>query len=508
MAALVLVAACSSGNDRNRPTGPDEESAESDAGETRTADEQLPLVASPVGVYADTGVYFTTVDLEQFVVAVDLEERRELWRRPSHQHGRIPGVMFSPYIDVEAGAVVVTAYDDRDQAVELVSFDLESGRERWRRQSGWAESHPYRCVEDELLCLATDTGLEQYDPDGGAFAEVVEGGLERSIGQDGDLRLSADSSGNRVELGEIVRGGYEARWQHPLSELVPAEVASDYGPAGGWSGEVDRATGRVLFWLGALPPQGVYEDPDYKVSNEELQAYGEAGFLVGLVDADGSPMLGVTGVYSCRDMPFEVDVFWTCEGVKTVEADDYDDDGILDPQPVFSTMVRRSAQNPNGELTVELPAPVPYYGGGIQPTSDPDRFLLTPSSQDADPYVLDLTTGETSPLAANPDLVAQCLLPEELTGPVDEDPLTVEMRTFNGEIDEYRTVRGALGVCSLDGQQLDPGEIIDRGPLANWFGIAEDHENLFDDELAATTKGWVLWTKTDRVLRVKATRPS
>lgn len=478
-------------------SGPVDVSAEPSA----TAARHLPTVASPVAVRGDTGIYFTVADGRQQVVAVDLAERREMWRRPSHQHGRIPGVIFSPFIDTVADRVVVTTYDDETGAVEIAAFELDTGREAWRRPVDWAEYRPRRCAERTLLCIHTGNGLTQLDADGGDFEAIVDGGLARTIGGDGgDLRLSADPGGGEIELGTTVRGGYEMRWRRPLSDFVPAQVARTYGPDGGWTADVDTATGRSLFWLGTLPPDDAYDDPDDEMTTQELRARARSAFLVGVADEAGTPLLGLPEVYDCRDLPFELDAFWTCEDISVVEVEDLDGDGELDPEPVFNRMVRRSAAHLDGDLSVELPSPIPYFGYGIRETSDPNRFLLTPQPRDGDPFVIDIVTGELSPLDDNADLLAGCPLPEEENATTNL--LVARMRTFDGQSAEYRTVSGPLGLCTLEGAQVDPADALTRGPLASWFGIAHDVEGADGESSAATTNGWVLWTATDHVLRI------
>lgn len=199
-----------------------------DSVETWVGDD-LPLVASPVAVLDDVAVYFTTVGTDQFVTVVDLVERRELWRRLSHQQGRISGVVYSPHVDVATERVVVTTYDDQTRAAEMAAFDLRTGDEQWRRPVDWAQSRPSRFVDDTLLCFDTVDGLTtELDPDGGPFEVTVDGGLERTIGG-GDLRLSADPRGGRIEMGAIVRAGYERAGSgpSPTSSLRPWRGGTD-----------------------------------------------------------------------------------------------------------------------------------------------------------------------------------------------------------------------------------------------------------------------------------------
>ena len=473
-----------------------------------TVADDLPLLASPVRVHGDIGVYFSVTGTQQRVVAVDLSEPRVLWEAPSHQQGRIRGVVVSPFVDADAGSVVVTQWEPTSGASELVSFDLETGDEQWRSAVGWAELEPERCAGDALLCIPTEEGLAQFDPASGAFVGHVAGGLERTITGSGDLRMTADPAGGRVELGEIVPGGYDPRWTRTLDEFVPAEVATQYGPDGGWTGEIDERRGGAVFWFGALPPPGFYDDEDYEITRDDLRASARAAFMIGLVDEGGDAQSGVHGVYDCRDLPFEPHGFWTCEDIEVIEVEDYDDDGTPDPEPVFRRMVHRSIPKPDGDLVVELPTPIPYFGGGIGATSHPDRFVLTPRPSDGEPMVLDVTTGELSPIDEHRDLVSACALPEELeSSDPAEDPLYVELDRGDGETDEYLTVHSPLGVCALDGDPVDPAEALAGGPLASWFGVGGDAEDPVEDDWAATARGWVLWTETDRVLRIARTDP-
>lgn len=272
----MAVSACSDGAptvQRQSPTTggavPQSESSsapDTDSPETWVGDD-LPLVASPVAVLDDTAVYFTAVETDQFVTVVDLVERRELWRRPSHQQGRIRGVVGPPYVDVRTERVVVTTYDDLTQAPEMAAFDLRTGDEQWRRPVDWAQHRPSRCVGATQVCFDTVGGLiTELDPDGGPFEVTVDGGLERTIGGGGDLRLSADPRGGRIEMGAIVQAGYETRWERTFADFVPPSVAARYGPDGGWNADVDHDTGASLFLVGSLAPDDIYERPELRLT--------------------------------------------------------------------------------------------------------------------------------------------------------------------------------------------------------------------------------------------------
>ena len=494
VATLVFVAACS-GDGGGTPDADAAPTTASDAPATTEAREvdvttwvgdDLPLLASPVTVVGDTGVYFAEIDKGLHVVAVDLVAGTERWRRPVHQHGRIQGVSFAPTVDTARQQVVATTYDG--ERVGLAAFDVTTGEELWLTDTDWAQEAPQPCVDGFHLCVPTQNGeIIRHRPRGGGFVDIVDGGLERTIGGHGDLRLSADPGGGDVELGEIVAEGYETRWRRPLADFVPD--ASGYGPNGGWQADVDEESGRTLVLVASLPPED-HEDP--AAWTESWQK----GSLVALADADGSPLLGVVRSGSCGAMPFEAPTFWTCEGISVVEREDFDGDGALDPEPLVGTFTKRSFSDPDDATEIEVDPPVSPFDGILE-TSDPDLFVLT--DPDAGPdRVLDAEEVTVGAIGDAGDLLVGCQVPGE------EDGLRVTLRTFDGEEQDYLVMYGSLGLCDLDGEAVDPAEALRRrGELPHWFGIAEapDDQDPDEDEPSSAVDGHFLWTEGDRVLR-------
>lgn len=467
----------------------------------------LPPVASPVAVFEDIAVYFAEEDGHQRVVAVDLTEERALWSQPSHQHGRITGVVDMPLVDGDARQVVVTDYDGHDSLdgnVTMAAYDVATGTERWRVDVRWAEEPLFRCVGESQLCLTHVDGIDQYNADGELVGSVREGGLERTIAGRGDLRLTSDAGQHATDiaLGRLRHGAYQIWWRQPFSAFADT---TGYGPDGGWSGDVELRSGHALFWVGGLPPAAAYEGEgewEYTPTPEEMRRGALAGHLIGLADDDGMPLLGLTGAYDCRDLPFEVGQFWTCERVGVVEEEDRTGDGVPDPEPVFRRLVRRSAAHPDGDLVVDLPVPLPYYGHAIEATSDPERFVLRPKPGAGDPLVLDTTTGALAPADEHPELLTSCALAEESATDGDRHPLVVELRTLDGARRDYLTLHGPLGLCAIDGTPVAPERAIAAGSLPATFGIATDVAWREEHQPGATSRGWVLWTETDRLLRV------
>ena len=241
-----------------------------------------------------------------------------------------------------------------------------------------------------------------------------------------------------------------------------------------------------MFLLGSLPPEGVDV-----LTDEQIEVLIDRGSLVAVADADGTPVHGMTGVSSCSDLPFTTEEFWTCEASTVVFEEDYDDDGEVDPEGVYSRMVRRSFEVPDGDVTVELDAPVSPYDG-TEMTSAEDLHLLTP--YDGDRFLLDSTSGELLPVDDRPLLVG-CTLDGE------EDAAGVTLRTFDGGEREYRTIYDPRGVCDLDGAVVDPVEHFGNGnPVPEWFGLARPADPD-DEEHGGRVDGVALWAGVDRVLR-------
>ncbi len=446
-------------------------------------------MAGPVRVRGETGVYYSEIDRTLHLIAVDLTDGTERWRRVAHQHGRIPGVVFTPYVDEALGAVVTTTYDGT--LIQLQAVDLETGTERWQSETEWAQLSPYRCIDDEFLCLPLADGRTAlHDPETGTLVDTVNGGLERTIGGSADLRLSADSGGGDVELGRFTADGYQQVWRRPLSDFVTPEQAVSYGPNGGWSAHVDADSGRSLFSLGALP----IGDRDADITVEIAAEYARLGSLVAVAAPDGTPEFGGAGPALCYDLPFRFDVFWTCDETSVVEVTDFDDDGTLDPQPAVARLIRRSVDDPEDPLTVGVD-PVPTFGGGFELTSDANLVVINPVEGES--RLLDLERGELADVTDDDDLVVACEVPDEASA------RSVVLETFDGEENDYIVTNGSLGLCDLAGDSVDVLDHLGSVDAPPWFGLARstDADAHTDVDGAGEVDGFVLWTAADRILR-------
>lgn len=489
---LAVLAACTEGGESADEARPEsEESTTTTSGDPAppvTVDDwigdDLPLVASPVSVSGGIGVYFAEINRSLWLVGVELADGTEEWRKPVHQHGRIRGVVFPPYVDDDLDAVVATAFEDG--RIQLRAHAIGTGEEIWRAATEWAELTPRRCLDRTMLCLPLNDGRRAiHDPETGELVEVVDGGLERTIGGAGDLRLSAEPAGGDVELGRFTSEGYEVVWRRPLSDFVPAEQAALYGPNGGWNAAVDDDTGRALFLVGSLPPEGADD-----LTNDQIAELVARGSLVALADPDGSPVFGVTGVRSCGDLPFSTDVFWTCGEPSTVFEEDYDDDGELDPNAVYGQLIRRSFSDPADALTVDLDDPVSPFEG-IEATSDDDLFVLRPFERA--PKLLDAVSGDL--VEPEGEVLVGC----ELDG--EEDAAFVTLRTYDGDEADYLTTYDPRGVCDLEGEVVDPVAHFRAGnPVPEWFGLARATDPDAS-EYGGLVDGTILWAGVDRVLR-------
>lgn len=474
---------CSSSEDGGGDATSTSEPPVEDATFTSWDGSDLPRATGPVTVAGEVGVYYANDGTALEVAAIDLIEGVELWSQPAHQHGRPTGVVAAPALDVERGLLFVTALTNDEP--QLVALDLGTGRVAWAVRTVWAQRAPSLCG-DRSICVSPAYPEEPtllHDRDSGdVVQEITDAGLGVIVAQDEGAVLSADPVGGSVELGSISEDGYERTWRQPVTAFVPDEVASMYGPNGGWRGRITES-GMVVLGLGAFA--GV--DATQASWEEALQL----GDMVGVVSDSGDVLLGIHGVDLVFDLSWTDDGFTIASDLEFKREQDFDDDGQLDLEPTFA----RLSYYPLPELepvesrTLE---PLESFGGMVTETSDPDMVLLRYSDV---PLVFSRSDGSVES-AAGLDLLVGC----DIDGVDALEDIVVELDVYDGETDEYRAAIDFLGMCDLAGSQLDPEEMLESGvALPRWFGVGY----LEDHEAPGTTDGVsapAVWMDNGRVL--------
>ena len=266
LALLTTLAACSSGDDEDRPDGK-QRSDTSPAVERDTTDVepawrlQLDAIAQPEVADGVALVVTRTPGRSLTVVAADVETGEKLWSRPWSPGAIPPGYSMGPatFESASGRAVTVFSVPPRDLGARsldmwrlpLVVVDLASGKELHRTKRVELLTPPVPCADEKDACLELrdHTGGLRLDLDTGRLAPDPTGTPDgaRSIGEAG---LFATSNRPGEALG-VAREG-KTLWTRPIEQVMGQGVSSDTG----WSFSYDEDTDRYVGWMRkSLPPE-------------------------------------------------------------------------------------------------------------------------------------------------------------------------------------------------------------------------------------------------------------